>query len=71
MNKQSDIDEFFKPISLKKQKRLDFVDDKEQPSVPSAPITTESLYQSLALQDDETLSPRSLKSKQILVDLKE
>jgi hypothetical protein len=70
MNKQSDIDKFFEPVSLKRLKLEKAANGHDKSEIPCDHNTTESLYQSLVQQDDESLSPKSLKSKQILVDLK-
>jgi hypothetical protein len=47
MNKQSDIDKFFEPVSLKRLKLEKAANGQYQSEIPCDHNTTESLYQSL------------------------
>jgi hypothetical protein len=70
MMKQRDVDAYFLPTSLKKQRISENQSCLSKPLKPDALYTTESLYNSLSLEDEENLTPKSLMSKRILADIK-
>jgi hypothetical protein len=68
---QKDVDAYFQPASIKKQKINENQSILNKSVKPDAPYTTESLYNSLCKEKDKDLSPKSLMSKRILADIRE
>jgi hypothetical protein len=68
---QKDVDAYFQNTSLKKQKISENQISLGKSVVPREMYTTENLYNSLCLENEKDLSPKSLMSKRILADIKD